>query len=191
MKAYICFIALACTAAAAAADPLATGGSEPASELSFLKPGKDYSIRFPESVTVFSHKSGGLAPTNYIAADGTKTPAPPATWSATMTLQIFHVVRLGSGSWALLEHPTRHDDFITWSIKRRAMAVCASEEADKIEAQPDGKKRLEQLRKEAAQEVETSQTWVNLDHAVAIADLPTKEQKLKLAVQSVETKPSK
>lgn len=172
-------------------DPPATGGREPVSELSFLKPGKDYVIRFPESVTLFTHKSGGMSPTSFISADGTKRPGSPSTWSATISLQVFHVVRLGSGSWALLEHPEKYDDFFKWSTKRRAMAVLAGNEVRKIESTPDGRKRLEELRKEAAQEVETDETWVNLDHAVAIAELPTKDQKYKWSLKSVEAKPSK
>src|SRR6185295_3997639 len=152
MKSYICFIALAsavgCSATAADSSP-ATGSSDPTSELSFLTLGKNYVIHFPESVSVFTHQSAGMAQPNYITADGAKTPAPPATWSATMTLLIFRVVKLGGESWALLEHPTNHTDVFKWSSKRRAMAVLAGDELNKIESQPDGKKRLEELRKEA------------------------------------------
>ena len=172
-------------AVAVADDPPARDGAEP-SHLNFLNPGRDYVIRFPDDLALFKKTTSQVVPTSYTAEDGTKRSGEPATWTMTLTVEIFTVVRFGGGSWFLLEHPSSADDFVKWNNQRRAIAQLADDQrVDEIEAQPDGKQQLQTLRERAARDIPTTRTWVNLDHAVAITEVPTEPLKVKFNIQSV------
>src|SRR4051812_38411784 len=96
-------------------------------------------------------------------------------WNITLSVEVFQVVRFGKGSWVLLKHPSNPDDFPRWSAQRRALAILAGPQAEAIKADPDGQERLKRLREAADVEIPTSETWINLDHAIAIAAVPTVE----------------
>ncbi len=168
------------------AEPPAQDGQAAPSELGFLETGKDYVIRFSNDIDLFTMTKSGVSETTYTTENGETKKGRPATWRMTLRVEFFRVVRLGGGSWALLEHPEKKDEIARWNGKRRAMAILGSEAAHELEATPDGKERLERLREAAAREIETTRTWVNLDHAIAITDVPTQIAKMKLTVQSVE-----
>jgi hypothetical protein len=178
-------LALTCVSRLLAEAP-AQGGREAPGELGFLKTGKDYLIRFSNDIDLFMSTKSGISETSYTTEDGETRPGRPATWRVTLRVEFFRVVRLGGGSWALLEHPEKDDDIAHWNGKRRAMATLGSEVARELEATPEGRERLEKLREAAAREIATTRTWVNLGHAVAIADVPTQIPELKLTVRSVE-----
>lgn len=53
----------------------------------------------------------------------------------------------------------------------------------------DGAKRLKTLREEAGAEDLTSESWIDLEHAIAVAAVPTDDAEPRLRIDSVTTKP--
>ena len=173
------------------ADETTTTAQSPSSELGFLESGRDYIIRFSDDSQLFKKTQSGITSTSYTTEDGKKHPGKPAAWTFTVSVDIFHVVKFGGGSWVLLEHPSSQDDFAKWMGKRRAMAQLTDQRIAQLEADPDGEETLQNLREAASRELRTAKTWVNLDHAVAITDVPVEPVELKFSVQSVEIKDTK
>jgi hypothetical protein len=174
------------SAQVAAAGPQA----EPAPKaLGFLEAGMDYVIRFPDSSNIFKATTAGMTTSTYTTADGKTKEGGPVAWNATVVLDVFHVVRAGDGSWVLLRHPSNPDDFARWSGQRRALAMLSSPQGKALDGTPEGRARLEKLRAAAETKVPTSETWVNLSHAIAIAAVPTDDIQPKLTVKSVKMKP--
>ena len=163
--------------------------SSPAN-LGFLEAGRDYSIRFPESDRVFESTESGTAPA-VVQTDNGQTENRAGTWTAKYAIGTFRLVRFGTGSWVLLKFPANIHDSFKWEFQRRAMATLASPEAEKkIRAKPDGEQRLEKLKKQAAEQVPTTEAWVNLDRAVLIADVPTEELEWKATMTPAPATPS-
>ena len=127
--------------------------------LDFLEPGKAYLIRCPEGSKLFSTTQTGISQTTYVTEDGEKVPGGPATWSATLTMKAFRVVRLSNSSWVLLEHARNIEDAAEWAEQLHAHRAVAGAPSQ---------------RSAAKAKIPTVQTWVNLNHAVAISDLPDK-----------------
>jgi hypothetical protein len=64
----------------------------------------------------------------------------------------------------------------------------------KLEASADGAEHLKRLRDDAAANIKTTRTWVNLTHAIAIANIPgdlNAYDDVKLRVQSVKVNEAK
>jgi hypothetical protein len=170
--------------AAEAKSPLTTN-------LSFLEAGKDYSIRFPESDRVFESTESGAAPVAVQTADG-QTENRASSWRVKYAIGTFHLVKVGGGSWALLRFPANIRDAFKWEFQRSAMATLARPDAEKrIRAKPDGGERLEKLKKQAAEQIPTTEAWVNLDRAVLIADVPAEEMEWKATVGEPQATPLK
>lgn len=170
--AVVVFTAIVCFIAGAADAPPQTD------ELDFLQPGTDYLIRFPQGNNPFTSTSSGVTSVSFTTEDGETEGERPATWSATLTLEVFRVVRRSRGSWVLLEHPTNPDDFAKWSSKRRAMAILAD---PRTKEAPQFRQQLKALHEDAGTEISTSEIWINLDHAVAISPVRAKDFEGKLA----------
>lgn len=182
---------IAVAASAAVADDTAAASHSPSSELGFLEIGRDYVIRFSGDRHVFKTTTAGVTPTTVTSEDGSQRAGTPATWTMTLTVDIFKVVKFGGGSWVLLEHPSSPDDFSKWNGMRRAMAQLTEQRVSELKSSPEGMKRLKKLRAAASREVRTATAWVNLDHAIAIADVPTESLEFKLSVQAIEVKSEK
>jgi len=144
------------------------------SDVSFLEPGKDYMIRFAEGSDFFKITESGVSQSTYTTEEGKTKQGDPVTWTSTITMLHYQVVRPGGGSWVLLRHAAKPSDFAAWDGQRRAIAILASPQREELEAKPDGKERLERLQQAAEKKIETSETWVNLNHAVTISDVPTR-----------------
>jgi hypothetical protein len=172
-----------------AAEPPAPAG--PPGALGFLEAGKDYVIRFPEGSDVFKTSGADVTESSYTTQDGKKHSGGPVTFNWTLSVDAFQVVRFGGGSWVLLRHPANAEVYTKWSAQRRAMAILAGPNVDAIKAKPDGKARLKRLEDAAAAKIPTAETWVNLDHAIAIAQLPTEEIDVKMTIRSIKTTPNR
>lgn len=177
-----CLIVCSCAAVVAAQE----GKSPPPPALRFLEVGHDYVILFAEGSNVCECTRHDVTPTSLTTADGRTHPGKPATWTTTLSNQIFTVVAFSGGQWVLVEHPASPDDFIKWSLQRRAKAQLTDAHVQQLEADAAGRERLLKLRKAAGVRVHTSKTWVNLAHAVAIADLPTDLSDPEMHIQSVD-----
>ena len=92
----------------------------------------------------------------------------PANWTQTYETKVFRAKELGRADRVLLEHPKDIKHSLKFS--RPAMHFVHG---------PD-KKRLESEKTMA--EIETTTTWVNLDHALAISEVPSKPIDFKLDV---------
>ena len=142
------------------------------SDLPFLMPNQDYVIRFSESVKIFENVTTEVLQSTSTDEDGNTRPGSPATVTIRLTIDVFTVVKLGKAGWVFLEHPENFDDIGKWSGRCRAKAILSEENIAKLEATPEGKETLNRLRTQAAFEIQTTRTWVNLNHAIAIADVP-------------------
>jgi hypothetical protein len=169
----------------AAAAPPEGGPSE--TRFGFLETGRDYVVRFPDGSEIFKTSRAEMTESSYTTATGEKKSGGPVTWNITLNVEVFQVVRFGTGSWVLLRHPSSADDFIRWNAQRRAMAILGGPNVDAIRARPNGQERLTRLKEAAAAKMPTTETWINLDHAVAIAAVPTEDPEMKISIQSIKT----
>lgn len=145
---------------------------------SFLQPGNDYVLRFAGKSPFEQTESIPFEPDN-------KNPNTARITSASITysITVFTVVELSGDSWVSVEHPKSIKDAFKWNYKRFAIAALTPQTIAKLEATADGKVQLEQLRMQASVEIATDKTWVNLNHVVAIAKLPTEPQEFKLMMR--------
>ena len=149
--------------------PAAT--STESTQLSFLKPGSAYLVRFPPGRDLFEHTFTGTTEVTQLSARGEKENVKQRPYTARVRLDIFRVLRLGGGSWVLMEHPASSEDYARWTGKHRAMAILALAKTAEIGNDPDAQDRLKKLREAAARDIGTTKTWVNLNHAVTISEL--------------------
>jgi|GEM_PF-3062824 len=155
---------------------LRAGDALPAS---FLQPGNDYVLRFAGK-SPFEQKEGiPFEPDHNNSVNAARITSANITYSIT----VFTVVELSGDSWVSVEHPKSIKDAFKWNYKRFAMAALTPQTIAKLEATDDGMVQLAQLRKQASVEIETDTTWVNLNHVVAIAKLPTEPQEFKLEMR--------
>ena len=144
----------------------------------FLKPGHDYVLRFA-GVSPFRRTEGiPIEPEYYTKPNAVITSA-----SVTYSIEVFSIVRIFDDTWVQVEHPKSIKDAFKWNRKRYAMAALTPMTVEKLEATDDGKEKLAQLREQANLEIETSTTWINLSHVVAIAEPPTEPQDLQLKMR--------
>lgn len=146
-------------------------------ELAFLEQGKDYVIRFPDGHNILRTTKTETTRTTFNSADGQKRPGKRASWTTTFSVRVFHLLRFGGGSWVMLRHPSDPADAPAWFGKRRAMTILKNDSrVASIEAESNGQDRLKELRARATRKIKTSDTWFNLNHAIAIADVPTEDR---------------
>ena len=138
-----------------------------ANALNFLKPGNDYIIKFPETHNVFRYRRSGISEVK------PKEGKPYASnWHVNLAVEAFTVKRPPQGSWVLLEHPEDPKYALAWNMKRIALAQLTDRRIKELELTEEGKTALALFREQAAEDIETTKTWVNLDHAIAISDIP-------------------
>ena len=142
----------------------------------FLKPGNDYILSFAGKSPF--KKTEGI-PIDFNDKNNQKSTRITSA-SVTYSINVFTVVELYSDSWVYVEHPKSIKDAFKWNFKRYAMAALTPKTIAVLEATEEGKKQLAKLRKQAAAEIETDRTWVNIDHVVAITKPPTEPQDFKL-----------
>ncbi|MFO0908711.1 MAG: hypothetical protein U0794_10185 [Isosphaeraceae bacterium] len=136
--------------------------AKPSSDLGFLEVGRAYRIRFPEDRHPVQLRESGIA---------AQPSGPPATWRTRYQIDVFVVRKLGSGSWALLEHPVDPKAATEYAAAQRLLDNKAR--VAELERNPERKTYLESRRKIAAGKLAMTQTWINLAHAISIADPPT------------------
>jgi hypothetical protein len=147
-----------------------TNGGGP-SDLGFLKIGHAYFIKFPDEWhPVLVRESGVFA-----------TPTGPSNWNAKYQIHVFVVKKLGRGSWALLEHPVDPKEAL--HVTGARLQLKDAEKIAKLEETEDGRKKLDQLREKAGRELKTTETWINLAHAISISDPPQTPENWKVDIQ--------
>lgn len=139
--------------------------AEDRSDVGFLKIGRSYLIRFPEGYHPVQAKESGFT---------AQPSGPPAAWKANYQNDVFVVRRLGGGSWVLLEHPADPKAALDVASARNLLADQAK--VAEIEADPNRKDFLAQRREAARSEVKVTRTWINLAHAISIADPPAEQR---------------
>jgi hypothetical protein len=159
---------------------------QPSDGLGFLKVGEDYVIRFSDANNIFKTSRSEITQATTTDSDGQTKSAGPVAWNYTLSLTVFHVVRISGNSWVLLKHPDNPDDFIRWGRQRQAKAILAAAKPNDGVDDPNAQERLKRLREDAAQQIATTQTWINLSHAIAIAPVPIDESKPQLSITSIK-----
>lgn len=144
-----------------------------AKPLGFLEIGHDYAIRFPDAYSVFKLTKSGIGQGKH-----------PATWKINLQVNMFTVRKHAAGSWVLLEHPKSLEDAAKWNLHKMAIAQLTKENMQELQSTPDGKAKLAKLQKSAKQPFHTSVTWVNLDHAIAISEIPSELVEPKINVNT-------
>jgi len=164
IAALLLLAAFAFVAKAADSEPRSSGAKK---ALGFLEIGRDYLVMFPDSHNVFKSVKGGVEVVKQ--PDGE---ARPISWSITQSVKVFTVRGTADDAWVLLEHPSELTDSSSWNLHKLAKAQLTTEHIKQIEAADDGGIQLKAFRSYAARKIKTTTTWVNLDHAIAIADVP-------------------
>ena len=141
--------------------------------LGFLELGRDYAIRFPDSYSVFKLTKTGIGQGKH-----------PSTWKVNLQVNMFTVRKQARGSWVLLEHPKSMENAAKWNTHKMAIAQLTNENIRNLDTSLDGKAQLAKLQESAKQQIQTSTTWVNLDHAVAISEIPSELVELKINVNT-------
>lgn len=157
--------------------PLQAGEDSPAP---FLKPGKDYILRFAGTSPFKKTKA---IPIDRDKNNKLKSSARITSASITYTITVFTLVELSGDSWAKVKHPKSIEDAFKWNFKRFALAALNPETIAALEKTEEGQKKLATLRKQAARKIETDTTWVNIDHVVAITEPPTEPIDFKLEMK--------
>ena len=143
-------------------------------DLGFLEVGRSYLIRFPEDRHPVQLKETGLT---------AQESGPPSAWKMNYRVDVFVVRKLGGGSWALLEHPI--DPKAAFNITSARGQLADKAEFAKLEADPNRKDFLARRREAARGELKTTQTWINLGHAISISDPPAEQRwEMKVNVES-------
>jgi hypothetical protein len=167
-----------------AEEPGPTSGSE-SLHLGFLQQDRDYIIKFPETHTFRSQQSGVLEMKT--SQDG-KLYA--SNWRLNLAPEVFTVKQFAQGSWVLVEHPAKPGYALAWDLKRIAMAQLTDRRIRELESTEEGNETLAQFRELAQAKIETAESWVNLDHAIAISavpdTLPAPQWSVTTAVSSTE-----
>jgi hypothetical protein len=145
----------------------------------FLKHGKDYVLRFAGQ-SPFTQRKGIPFDPNYKvpAKSGRITSA-----SVTYSINVFTIVEVSSGPWVRVEHPESIEDAFKWNQKRFAVAALTPTTIARLESTEEGQAELARLQKQAAVEIETDTTWININHVVAITEPPAEPQKYKLEMR--------
>ena len=139
--------------------------------LGFLELGRGYAIRFPDSYSVFKLTKTGIGQGKH-----------PSSWKVNLQVNMFTVRKHARGSWVLLEHPKSLEDAAKWNTHKMAIAQLTEENTRNLKSSPAGKKQLAKLQESAKQQIQTSTTWVNLDHAVAISEIPSELVEMKINI---------
>ncbi|MCA9037369.1 MAG: hypothetical protein KDA91_19670 [Planctomycetaceae bacterium] len=130
----------------------------------FLQPGQDYVMKFA-GPSPFEKSVRISVGTDQAERNGGRR-------TKQLAIEVFTIVSRAGGSWVLVEHPKEIDDATKWNAKRVAMASLTPQSIAALQSTEDGRARLEQLRARASVEIETSRTWVNVDHVVTIRKVP-------------------
>lgn len=126
----------------------------------FLQPGKDFVFQF-----------AGRSPfrvTTPVDDDSDSKSRSGRRAVKTHTVNVFTIVSLAGDSWILVEHPKNIEDADAWNAKRVALASLTPQAVAALESTTAGKKELKQLRQQSTVEIETTRTWVNIDHIATI-----------------------
>jgi hypothetical protein len=157
------------------------------SDLGFLEIGRSYAVKFIPGMHPFEVKESQMVSAEAESTDAsgkvTKSTL-PGSMTMTYRIDVFVVRKLGGGSWALLEHPA--DVKAAQEILGARRALEDTELVAEQGKTEEGRKQLAKWREEARRELKMTQTWVNLAHAIVIAD-PDEESKKSLRV-NVEIK---
>ncbi len=180
MKQFVLLLVCAWTTTCVAESPVST------TSLTFLRNGADYTIQFPTHLGAFTKETSSVA--YGTVSDGQRF---PVTTKFTHIVSAFTVRELGPSQWALLEHPSSLSDAATWNLKLASAAKLTPENILHFQSTDEGKKRLAQLQKFATAPINTSRTWVNLSHAIAIAPLPTEDIEPEISVNVSVSKTNK
>jgi len=124
------------------------------------RPGNDFVFQF-----------AGRSPfrvTTTVDEDSDNKSRPGRRTVKTHTVKVFTLVSLAGDSWILVEHPKNIEDAEAWNAKRVALASLTPQVVAALEKTGAGKKKLKQLRQQSTVEIETTRTWVNIDHIATI-----------------------
>ena len=162
---FIALLLLGALSVAAHADEENVSSADSMKPLGFLELGSDYKIYFPDSHNWFRHVARGAE----VMKSG------PTSWRVETSVVVFTVRGRGEGAWVLLEHPESvEDDATKWNLMKLAKHQLTAERVKKLEATDDGRVQLKAFRSyEETASIKTTKTWVNLNQAIAIAEIPS------------------
>ncbi|TWU42925.1 hypothetical protein Poly51_63530 [Rubripirellula tenax] len=174
-----------CTFIVLAFSAVLVAGDSPSS-LGFLKPDSTYVITFAGSTNAFTETQ-----TSVNLGSVLKDKAPPVQTTIVHKIDHFVVKELGSANWVLLEHPSDLFDASKWNGKLAAESLLNADYISELEKKEGGPQQIKWLRSQAAQEIPSVQTWVNLSHALSIAPPAKKPNQLKVRVNATYNPPNK
>ncbi|ELP34624.1 hypothetical protein RBSWK_01456 [Rhodopirellula baltica SWK14] len=120
-----------------------------------------------------------------------KDDAPPVQTTIVHKIDHFVVKELGPANWVLLEHPSDLYDASKWNGKLAAESLLNTDYVSELEKKEDGSQQIKWLKSQAAQEIPSVQTWVNLSRALSISPPAKRPIPLKVRVNTTYNPPSK
>ena len=167
----VIFVLAVLTSSAFAEPPTDNKASE------FLEVGNDYFLFFGSGDNPFS-----ISHTAPNSTGKTKEGIAYGPMTINYSVRVFSVIEERGGSWVLVEHPADVKKSFEWNAKRLAIAALNEKTVTRFQASEEGRKKLEELRKEAGEKIETARTWINLGHVVAIQPLPSTPQDAEVSI---------
>tara|TARA_A100000171_G_scaffold38106_2_gene37305 strand:+ start:342 stop:863 length:522 start_codon:yes stop_codon:yes gene_type:complete len=163
----------------------AVDGDSPTS-LSFLNLDATYVVTFPESANAFRETQSSVNLGSVI-----KDKAPPVQTTVVHQISHFVVKDIGPANWVLLGHASDLYDASKWNGKFEAQSLLNADYISELEQKEGGPQQIDWLKSRAAREIPTTQTWVNLSHALTISPPAKKPRPLKVRVNATYTPPEK
>ena len=141
----------------------------------FLSAGQTYWIKFPPSYDLFTTHSVSTGQMTKRNSSGSVESTTPNFVGVRVSCQFFRVTRIGPRGWVQVEHPVDSSQYLPWSFK--LMAERAILKGD------FSKRSKEHYQEQAAAVIEIQRTWLNIDQALSIQDVPSHFPKAEVNVR--------
>ncbi|MCC6509254.1 MAG: hypothetical protein IT423_09115 [Pirellulaceae bacterium] len=141
----------------------------------FLNEGQIYWIKFPPAYNLFTAHSVSASQMTTRDSPEDVTNTTPIFANVTISCQYFRVTRIGPRGWVQVEHPVESSQYLPWSFK--LMAERAILKGD------FSQNTKEHYQEQAAASIETQRTWLNIDQALTVQDVPSQVPKPEVNVR--------
>ena len=142
----------------------------------FLSAGQTYWIKFPPSYDLFTTHSVSTGEITTRNSSGGVQSTTPNFVGVAVSCQYFRVKRIGPRGWVQVEHPVDSSQYLPWSFKLMAERAILTGDFSK--------NTKEHYQEQAAAVIETQRTWLNIDQALTVQDVPSHFPKAEVNVRS-------
>jgi hypothetical protein len=171
----LCLIVAALTPAINASADERTDGNRDKDVAGFLTEGQIYWIKFPPAYNLFTAHSVSASQMTTRNSSEDVANTTPIFANVTISCQYFRITRIGPRGWVQVEHPVESSQYLPWSFKLMAeRAILKGNFSQNTK---------EYYQEQAAAVIETQRTWLNIDQALTIQDVPSQVPKPEVNVR--------